>query len=562
MSERFDKTDKIKIEQYAIKPINTESIEDQDNNEEEQENNIIINSSEENKKLNFNEDNSNNDNSYNNISSNNKDAKENIISNNNKDKSNNEMVESIENILNKRINQPEPEQDKNKNNIISIKNSMNVKNNNNRYYTHNNENNNNINNARNIIYMNNNQNYINNLNSTRNDIEKNNLYLPKYHEEQNRRFLINKKFSNSRAENKNNFLERMNFDIFRRQVKQQNIDNSKGLNRSKKGDKSKNTTFNRLVKEADRRLKSKQNKLNKDFISTEKINKKYNCREWNEIYKKRFKSYQENIDKKREDNRKFFEEQKKRKEDEIISLCPNKKASFQHIMDASQKMYDEAKKRRIKNEEKKMHSSHISDTDESIMRYVKKIKYDPYIFREDEDTEHENNEYINNMYNQFIIENSRGYNTNICNDINKPNRKKKAQSLIKNKKMSVSEFNNKRFDKKNKFNKTFSSKFNPKNNKNKTNENLKKNKNIVYDNGIAYNLEEERNFLIQMASKKNLQKISSLQNIALIKEDDDTYNYGIKTDRIKNNKLEGRRTYAAESDRLIYDFFMKQLDEE
>ena len=50
---------------------------------------------------------------------------------------------------------------------------------------------------------------------------------------------------------------------------------------------------------------SRKNGLNKDFISLEKMFKKYNRKEWGEIYIKRFKSYQEHINKKREEIRKI-----------------------------------------------------------------------------------------------------------------------------------------------------------------------------------------------------------------------------------------------------------------
>ena len=69
----------------------------------------------------------------------------------------------------------------------------------------------------------------------------------------------------------------------------------------------------------------KKNSLNKDFISVEKMFKKYNRKEWNTIYMKRFKSYQENVDKKREEMRKLKEKEKKQKEDEIISLSNKKR---------------------------------------------------------------------------------------------------------------------------------------------------------------------------------------------------------------------------------------------
>ena len=69
-----------------------------------------------------------------------------------------------------------------------------------------------------------------------------------------------------------------------------------------------------------------KSKLNKEFISVEKMFKRYNTKEWDKIYTKRFKSYEENINKKREEKRKLKEKEKKQKEDEIINYSNKKRA--------------------------------------------------------------------------------------------------------------------------------------------------------------------------------------------------------------------------------------------
>ena len=97
--------------------------------------------------------------------------------------------------------------------------------------------------------------------------------------------------------------------------------------------------------------------LNDDLISSSNIYKKYNNKEWDEIYKKRFKAYQDNVNKRKEDYKKICEEERKKKEEEIINLCPNRKAPIKHIIEMSQKMYDEAKKREIKMKEKKRNTN-------------------------------------------------------------------------------------------------------------------------------------------------------------------------------------------------------------
>lgn len=83
--------------------------------------------------------------------------------------------------------------------------------------------------------------------------------------------------------------------------------------------KKKIETFNRLIEDANRRLKAQMNmedlkeQLNDDLISSSNMYKKYNHKEWNEIYNKRFKAYQDNVNKRKEDYKKICEEEKKKK---------------------------------------------------------------------------------------------------------------------------------------------------------------------------------------------------------------------------------------------------------
>ena len=62
------------------------------------------------------------------------------------------------------------------------------------------------------------------------------------------------------------------------------------------------SAFNRLISDANRRLEAQENlenmknKLSEDLINNEK--KKYSDEIWNEIYKKRFKTYEENVNNK------------------------------------------------------------------------------------------------------------------------------------------------------------------------------------------------------------------------------------------------------------------------
>ncbi len=115
--------------------------------------------------------------------------------------------------------------------------------------------------------------------------------------------------------------------------------------------------------------------------------------------------------------------------------------------------------------------------------------------------------------------------------------------------MATSEFNNKRFDKKYRNNKYINYITNCKDEKH--------NSNIIYVDGNRYNLDEERKLLIQMARHKNLHQ-SSFNNINLIKENSC---YCLKDNRNKQYNSTRNKPSISESDKLIYQFFMRQLEE-
>ena len=321
-------------------------------------------------------------------------------------------------------------------------------------------------------------------------------------------------------------MERMQFDIYKRQIKEERLNDLVEQNKVKIEEGEKIKTFNHLIEDANRRLKAQinmnelQNQLNDDLTSSSNFYKKYNDNEWNEIYLKRFKAYQENINKKKEENRKYYEEERKKKEEEIINLCPKKKAPIKHILEASQKMYDEAKKRRIKIKEKKENSNNISKVSNKINKKVNNT--------ENNDKNKEGIDYSNNILNKFLM-------NNIDNNDNSRNNNK---HLIKNKSVTNNKINIKQNKKKiipinNKiknlksldhfiwFSSYKSSKVNnefipnkyinsykSKKVNNKINDsNLQYNHfdNINYNiNDNNFNLEEERKFLIKMAEKKKL----------------------------------------------------------
>ena len=211
--------------------------------------------------------------------------------------------------------------------------------------------------------------------------------------------------------------------------------------------------------------KMPKNKLNKDFISVEKMFKKYNSKEWNQIYLKRFKSYQDNINKKKEEKRKFNENEKKRKEDEIINYSNKKKRV------SSKKKLDDKKYKPLFIKEK-----------HTLKNNIIKIFNKNYLF-----------------YNKNIEEN------------------------IYNKRYIDEDL-----------------------------ENIK-NHNIIYYKGNMYNLEEERNILIQMSKSKNLCKSDGFKKINYFDKNE-------KQDLLKNNNTM-RKSDTSETDKLVYEFMIRHLEE-
>ena len=320
------------------------------------------------------------------------------------------------------------------------------------------------------------------------------------------RYNLLKDYSYLHIDKKENFLNRMQFDIYKRQVKEEQINKLVEQNKVKIDEDERIKAFNRLIIDANRRLDAQENmenmknKLEEDITSGPQ--KKYSDQEWKEIYNKRFKNYVDNINKKKEENMKLNIEKKINDENEEINLCPTKKASQKHIDEAVQRMYDEAKKRKIKMDEKLRRLNNYNYEDDDASKYVKKIKSEAYSFVDDEDD-------LNNINS---LEGGLSYNDYYVGGNNYKN--KRQGQMRKTKGMAVSEFNNKRFDKRPKTGKSCS---NINNNYINNNKFMQKNKNDFLNNNIGYknnpftskneyNLEEERDKLLQMVSMKNLQK--------------------------------------------------------
>ena len=87
--------------------------------------------------------------------------------------------------------------------------------------------------------------------------------------------------------------------------------------------------------------------------------------------------------------------EQKKKEEEIMKLCPKKKASLKHILEVSNKMYEEAQKRQIKIRQKSKNKKYLVQ---------KKIQ-----LKTDFNEKKEEGKLKNDFLDQFLINNINNY---------------------------------------------------------------------------------------------------------------------------------------------------------
>ena len=309
------------------------------------------------------------------------------------------------------------------------------------------------------------------------------------------RYNFVKDYSYIHVDKTENFMKRMQFDIHKRQLKEDRINALIEQNKVKIDEDERISAFNRLISDANRRLEAQENmenmknKLSEDLINNDK--KKYSNEVWNEIYNKRFKSYEDNVNKKKKEELKKKENKRKKQENDEINLCKSKKKPQKLIDEASKRMYDEAKRRKIKMNEKIDRINKYNDEVEDASKYTKKIKSESYTFLDEDDLEDNinlNNNNFNSNNNNHLSYNDFYVGKKIYNN---------KEKIRKTKGMSVAEFNNKRFDKRPRTGKSYNGKnANNKMNQKYFNEYLKKNEEL-------YNLEKERNNLINFKNDKD-----------------------------------------------------------
>ena len=184
-----------------------------------------------------------------------------------------------------------------------------------------------------------------------------NSKFAKYDTEQIRYGLI-KDYYNIHPNKDDKFLQRMQFESLKRKNQAEKINELVEKSKHKIDEAELKETFNRLVDDANRRFIEKQgiNDIDKEkekdkdmsFKALENSNpKKYNEEEWNEIYYKRFKDYDEYKKKRMEIKREKEKIEKMIEEEEQLKLCRIKKIPVGKIRENSKRLYEEAKKREV-----------------------------------------------------------------------------------------------------------------------------------------------------------------------------------------------------------------------
>jgi hypothetical protein len=159
-----------------------------------------------------------------------------------------------------------------------------------------------------------------------------------------------KEYSHLKIDKDEEFMRRMLFDIFKRQTKDDRLNKLIERNKVKIDEGERIKAFNRLIEDANRRLEA-QDKMETMKLKLEdngENKKKYKEQEWDEVYEGRFKKYQQDIDKKKEEKIKEKVMKDRAVEEEIVEGMKSKKVPKYVIDQAVKRMYEEAERRKLK----------------------------------------------------------------------------------------------------------------------------------------------------------------------------------------------------------------------
>ena len=287
------------------------------------------------------------------------------------------------------------------------------------------------------------------------------------------RYELVKDYSNIHSNKDNSFLQRMQFDAVKRKNKENKLNELVENNKKKYkiNEKERKKAFNRLMDDANRRLINRQEMIENekyllDFKNMMDNSKKYNGAEWSEIYKKRFKDYEDYKKKKIDIQRQNEKIKKMIEEEEEINMCQMKKIPESKIRENTQRLYEDAKKREIIknknlnsissvknykiNKKKNLFLDEFND-EEDASKYMKGYKGEEYSFiGEGKYNLNYNYNFNTNTNNSKLYKHKTyfGGNDNLKDECCY-NKSTDKEINKKSNKMTVTEFNNMRFDTRN-----------------------------------------------------------------------------------------------------------------
>ena len=249
-------------------------------------------------------------------------------------------------------------------------------------------------------------------------------------------YSIVKDYSQLKISKDESFMERMKFDIYKRQIKEDKINKLVEQNKNKLDEEDRIRAFNRLIEDANRRIEAQENldlmrnRLESDLIGPPA--KKYTTHEWKGIYNERFLHFLMEANKKREEKIKEKRQHQQKEEEEEVALCKhNKKANRKVCEESGKRMYEEASKRKIRMEER---INKFNLENEEANELIKGIKPTTYNFISDNEGDNDND---NNGNRQLTTVNQKKQQQGVKNN---------KTHLHKNKYITNTQFNNKRFE--------------------------------------------------------------------------------------------------------------------
>ena len=206
---------------------------------------------------------------------------------------------------------------------------------------------------------------------TSHEVESIQIQIKDIAEEEQLRFDFQREYKKYRTDRNKVFLERMTDDINKRKKMEEAMDKFIKKSKLKKNEEDKIIIFNRLIEDTNRRFdekekiiqdKEEEEKGNIELLkrALNKENKKYNKKEWNKIYHKRFetfeknryKKYIKNVSNEVQEELDLYEEEKPKK----LPKYKNKKEVKQVIENNIKNLYNDyiIRKQKMINKEKNL----------------------------------------------------------------------------------------------------------------------------------------------------------------------------------------------------------------